>query len=862
MKKSFIPLTALALFALVSCGNNTTDTTTSSNVEPTTSETTAESASDSASNEEVVNSVAITNKTALTAEWYVGNADRTMNITLDPAGNVNSLINKGIVTIVSSDTNVITVAGRVLTAAGAGKSTITVTYGDKKDSVEIEVKAEQTAIDEYGTVHAGTAADPLDNEDAIKVAEATGTTATTKYYYVKGTVSSFRDAPSSYGNVSYYLTPSTTGGDKFLVYRATLENGGKVTDDDIWVGAIVTAKVKIINYNNNTPETNQGGEITNVEGTKPITETVEATVAEALAACKALEANTTSTNKYIITGYIAAVTSSGFYMSDTKGEITPTNDDFLVYGWSGDTAAQCTLNAKVKVTTSIKYYKSSSDATKYNYETGTIESVEILEEGDAPATIESIDVATAITTTNALDDGATSKVQYDITGYVIAVDDPYSSQHKNVSITIADTTDATTGLTVYRSKLSDGIDSTKIAIGAKVTIRGYLQKYVKDETVTPELVSGTITALTEAAAPVTPESKTINATVAEALTAAKALAKGATSNDTYVITGYVASVTGNWSSDYKNMSFKMSDTLDDFDASFVAFQVACTEDVSKTIISGAKVKVTGKLTNYKGTTYETVGSGASSVELVEAAVAAVDAKLASDTIDVGATSQINVTAQEGVTFTYASSDTKIATVSETGLVTGVAEGETTIIVSASTGRKACVDVIVVPTLAPGETKAVWTVTADGLPTADSTDEVSFSAAIGTSTISFGGTHVRSGSYSGETFLMMQSKPDTKNNTGGSSYIYSKDAMPGVIKYITIQTGANSSASAKYEVTFGTSALSTITTSAGTKVGKGAKHTWDCTVADATYFQIASTNSSANGQIASVTVVYAASTVNA
>ena len=128
MKKSFIPLTALALFALVSCGNNTTDTTNSSNVEPTTSET---------SSEDAVNSVTITNKEALTAEWYVGNADRTMNITLDPAGNVNSLINKGAVKIVSSNTNVITVAGKVLTAAGAGKSTITVTYGDKSDSVEI-----------------------------------------------------------------------------------------------------------------------------------------------------------------------------------------------------------------------------------------------------------------------------------------------------------------------------------------------------------------------------------------------------------------------------------------------------------------------------------------------------------------------------------------------------------------------------------------------------------------------------------------------------------------------------------------------------------------------------------------------------
>lgn len=850
MKKSFIPLSALALFALVSCGNNTTDTTSSSNVEPTTSET---------SSEDAVNSVTITNKEALTAEWYVGNADRTMNITLDPAGNVNSLINKGTVKILSSNTNVITVAGKVLTAAGAGKSTITVTYGNKSDSVEIQVKAERTAIDEYDTVHAGTEADPLDNEDAIKVAKATGETATTKYYYVKGTVASFRDAPSSYGNVSYYLTPATANGDKFLVYRATLTNGGKVTDDDIWVGAIVTAKVKIVNYNSKVPETSQGGEITNVEGTKPTIQTIEATVARALTACKALDANTSSTDKYAITGYITAVTSSGFYMGDTKGKITPTNDDFLVYGWSGTTAEKCTLNAKVKVTATLKYYQSSTNTSSYNYETGVIDSVEILEEGDAPVTIESINVATAITKTNALENGATSEAQYDVTGYVISVDDAYSTQYKNISITIADAADATTGLTVFRAKLADGIDNTKVVAGAKVTIRGYLKKYVSGETVTPELVSGSITALTEAATPDTPdtpEAQTINATVAEALTAAKALANGKSSTDTYVITGYVASVTKAWSSD-KGMTFTMSDTLDDITASFVAYQVKCTEEISKTIIAGAKVKVTGTLTNNSGT-YETVSP---SIELVEVAAAAVDAKLASETVDTGATVQVNVTAQEGVTFTYASSDTKIATVSETGLVTGVAEGEATVTVTASTGRKAYVKVPVIRALVEGETKAVWTVsTDDGIPTTDTTTEVSFSAAVGTSTISFGGTHVRCSSYGGETFLMMQSKPDTKNKTGVSSHIYSKTAMPGAIKYITIKTGSGASAKAKYEVSFGTSALSTITTAAGTNVKNGTRHTWDCTVADATYFQIASTNSSANGQLVSVTVVYAATAI--
>ena len=1073
MKKSFIPLTALALFALVSCNqvqNNTSssDEATSSQSASSSSEQAASSSSSSevpapssesssesttssessseSSSEEAVKSVTITNKDELTKEWFVGDANRTMNITLDPAGNVNALINKGEITIVSSDATVISVTGRVLTALKAGQATITVTYGDKSDSVEIETKAEQTAIDEYGTVHAGTEADPLDNEDAIKVAKATGETATTKYYYVKGTVASFRDAPSSYGNVSYYLTPATANGDKFLVYRATLTNGGKVTDDDIWVGAIVTAKVKIVNYNSKVPETSQGGEITNVEGTKPTIQTIEATVAQALTACKALDANSTSTDKYVITGYITAVTSSGFYMGDTKGKVTPTNDDFLVYGWSGDTAAKCTLNAKVKVTTTLKYYKSSTDETKYNYETGTIDSVEVLEEGDAPVTIESINVATALTKTNALDDGATSEAQYDITGYVISVDSAYSTSYKNMSITIADAADATTGLTVFRTKIGDGVDYSKVVAGAKVTIRGYLKKYVETDseagtsTVTPELVSGTITALTEA---VTPEAKTIEATVAEAVTAAKALASNATSTDNYVITGYVTKISGAYSSNYGNMSFYMSDDLDDPNASFIAYQVACTAEVSATIVSGAKVKVSGKLTNYNGTP-ETVGRGAAKVELVEAAkgadvaaiiasssfkvgetsqitvteqtgvtfayassdetVATVDAsglvtgvkagsatititastgrkayikvtisdpeavdtsitvakaieiatalddkastsdsydvvgyvvKITSSydksnktmnftmsdtmddfsatfvaykvtveadvaakivagakvkvsskltkygttletvggtdttavvmadptgadvkasmtrTIEKGNTSAIAVTAQDGVTFAYVSSDETIATVTDAGVVTGVKEGKAMITITASTGRKAYFNVEVIAALGETEKRVVWDTTDKtinaNLPTAASTTDTEVAVTLDSTEMKFGGVNI---SYNSNGYLFFTSK---KTN---SSFLYSKTAMGGAITSITIETTASASASAKYAVSFGTEAISTVTTEAGTKVGSGSEYTFNCGVEGAKYFQIASTATGSkgyNGQIASIVI---------
>ncbi|MDY6101360.1 MAG: Ig-like domain-containing protein, partial [Candidatus Enteromonas sp.] len=718
MKKSFIPLTALALFALVSCGPNPVESSSSSVDEPASSidvpsssvdkpsssidapssSVDVPSSSESKSSEDVVNSISITNKEELQAAWAVESANRTLSIAVDPAGNINLLINQGKITIVSSNPEVVRVTGRVLSAISAGTAKITVTYGDKSDSVDLTVSPAQNAINLYGTVHAGTATDPLDNADALKVAKATGTTATEKYFYVKGVVDSFRDAPSSYGNVSYYLKANSGDDAKFLVYRAVLskdfkaDGSTKVTDEDIWVGATVTAKVKIVNYNNSVPETEQGGEITKVEGEKITVNDIEATVAEAIAATKALDANATSVDNYIITGYIVATSSEGFYIADAKGAITPTKDDFLVYGYSGDNKDQCTLNAKVKVKCTLKYYVSTSEEGKYAVETGKVISVEILEAGDAPVVVEEIDVAKALEIVNGLEEGKTTEKEYAITGYVTEVTYAWSDEHKNMSYKIGASANAKDVLEVFRTKLADGVDSSKIVAGAKVKVTAYLNKYVKTtdgvKTVSLQATKGTTEFLSGAVG------STINATVAEAIAAANKLASGAVSADTYVITGYVAKVTNEWSAKFENMSVTLSDEIDDPDAKFIAFQVGCTEEVSKKIVAGAKVKVTGAVTNYNGTP-ETVNKGAAKIEFLEAASGtAVSASIASSALKIGETSQITASAGEGDTFTYASSDDAVATVSETGLVTAVAGGDARITITSSTGRKAYIEVSV------------------------------------------------------------------------------------------------------------------------------------------------------------------------
>ncbi len=847
MKKSFIPLTALALLALVSCGGNNNQ-----NSDVTSSDSTSDSV---VSSEDVVNSITITNKEELTASWPLGSADRTVNITVDPAGNVNALISSGKITVTSSDSTVVAVVGRVLQAKAGGSATITVAYGSKTDSVDITVTGEQTAIDLYGTVHAGTLADPLDNADALKVAEATGETETEKYFYVSGTVDSFRDAPSSYGNVSYYLTKGASDAKSFLVYRAVLDKDTfgttKVTEDDIWIGAEVVAKVKIVNYNSNTPETSSGGTIVSVKGTKPVIETIDATVEEALAAAKALGDNKTSTNKYAVTGYIVATDAKGFFLSDTKGEITATNDNFYVYNYSGDNAAKCTLNAKIKVTAYLQHYVSSSDATKYNYQTTSIASVEILEEGDAPVTATEIDVAKAIELANALGDGVTDTTKYAVTGYVVAVTYEYDSTNKNMTYTLGATADATETLTVYKTSLADGTASTSVVAGAKVKVTGYLCKFVKSETTTLEVVSGSTEVVSDSTDP--DEDFTVTpATVAQAA----ATDGGLTGKTLYRITGIIESLKGDvYGNAYltdpetgksvqiygltgtdDNKCFDSSASSDSKffnnpkDAQTSLADVKNGEEVTVRVgwcVFNTKTEIFGVLESHKASE-RTYGVN---LNTPENGTVTAD----KETYTYGETVTLTVTPDDGYEVK------SVAATTAAGNNITVTSGETGYTFAATCVNNVTVTFDLIPS---GTVKTVtWNCGGEG-PAASSEDDTEFSATFGTQSVKMGGTLIKDNS----SYLMMYSK-------NGDSFIYSKDALPGSITSITIKTNSGASSSAEYLASVGSASLSTVNKTGAVNVAAKTEYTFNFDVEGAKYFQVTSASSKYNGQLVSITITY-------
>lgn len=117
-------------------------------------------------------------------------------------------------------------------------------------------------------------------------------------------------------------------------------------------------------------------------------------------------------------------------------------------------------------------------------------------------------VADAISVVNALADGATTPNTYFVKGIVIGAPDfqrkDDNSLYGNVNFAIADEAGGTTTLTIYRAKDLENANFTEETInrfkeGDEVVLQGKLQKYVKNEVVTPELTSGYLVSVKDTA---------------------------------------------------------------------------------------------------------------------------------------------------------------------------------------------------------------------------------------------------------------------------------------------------------------------------------------------------------------------------
>lgn len=170
--------------------------------------------------------------------------------------------------------------------------------------------------------------------------------------------------------------------------------------------------------------------------------------------------------------------------------VTCTSSDEAVAKVSNDGVITIVGAGKATITASF------AGNSEYEAQTVSIEVTVKESTPDTPAT--EITVAQALEIINALEDGKTTSEEYTVKGFIVGTPDfqrkDDGSLYGNCNFDIADSKGGSTTLTVFRAKSFENKSFTEEDVAApilkegdEVVLTGNLQKYVKNETVTPEL---------------------------------------------------------------------------------------------------------------------------------------------------------------------------------------------------------------------------------------------------------------------------------------------------------------------------------------------------------------------------------------
>ena len=115
----------------------------------------------------------------------------------------------------------------------------------------------------------GTQADPFNVAAAIAKCKATGETATTESYYIKG-IADAEYTVGSYKNVEIDIVDQEGSSDKFKVFRVKDKDGKGIKEGyKISKGATIIVCGPVVNFKGNTPETATGAYLVSVNGNAP-----------------------------------------------------------------------------------------------------------------------------------------------------------------------------------------------------------------------------------------------------------------------------------------------------------------------------------------------------------------------------------------------------------------------------------------------------------------------------------------------------------------------------------------------------------------------------------------------------------------
>ena len=267
---------------------------------------------------------------------------------------------------------------------------------------------------EFEPAGSGTLADPYNVQAIINTVSALEAgVGLEKEMYVKGYVTSIPNngISASYNNATFYISDDKEGNNRFYIYRAKGLGGGDITDESfIKVGdEVVVYGNGWVNYNGNTPETQQGKAYVYSVNGKTGGDTPEPTpgeakgkgtaddpfnIAAAIKKCQEV-GETASTDKYYIKGIVVkGGTVSGGYgnltftLGDTK-DATEVFTAFQVAGTDGEKLAdgfEVKAGSEVVIYGPVVNYKGNTPETsgKSAAQIVTIDGKKTSEGGDNP----------------------------------------------------------------------------------------------------------------------------------------------------------------------------------------------------------------------------------------------------------------------------------------------------------------------------------------------------------------------------------------------------------------------------------------------------------------------------------------------
>ena len=438
----------------------------------------------------------------------------------------------------------------------------------------------------------GTETDPFNAAGVLEKAKTlTAGQTTDEEYYIKGYVTD----PPSYTKYSYDISPSTNynnatfgladekdGTSIFFIFRCKGLGGGDITDAEfIKKGDLVVIKGKLSNYNGESPQTAQNAAyIVSINGQGGgDTPTPPSGDAKAVSVADFLAAAVNTTDFYQLTGTIKNLKDGDQYgnfdIEDATGSV-------YVYGLLSEkggekkkfqelVAAKGIANGK-KITIIGNRGEFNSTAQVANAYFVKIEDGEGGGGNDnAKGTKENpYNVTEALAAINALADNGYSDAEVYVKGTVVKVTTNQTNFEKygNLNYLISEDGTETNTITVYSG---DGLNGDKFSgidalqQGDVVTVYGKLQKYVKNDNVTPEIAKGNyLVNLVKAGSGGNDNAKGTKENpynVTEALAAINALADNGYSDAEVYVKGTVVKVTTNQTNfeKYGNLNYLISE---------------------------------------------------------------------------------------------------------------------------------------------------------------------------------------------------------------------------------------------------------------------------------------------------------------